>query len=134
MAPKALMPSIDTMQLPIPLHAPVHPPKVELSAGAAFSVIREPKSKYLLHSVPQLISCCEAVTVPCPIPDLVIVSRNVSRVNKAPTVLFPSIDTMQLPVPVHAPVHPAKKEWAAGVAVRVTLVPPLKLVLQSAPQ
>ena len=38
----------------------------------------------------------------------------------------PFIDTMQLPVPVHAPDHPTNTEPAAGVAVTVVL--PLELV------
>jgi hypothetical protein len=38
--------------------------------------------------------------------------------------------TLQVPVPVHAPLQPAKVDPAAAVAVRVTTVPLLKFALQ----
>ena len=40
------------------------------------------------------------------------------------------IVTVQLPVPVQAPLHPAKLEPGAALAARVTPVPPAKLALQ----
>src|SRR2546425_11740468 len=40
----------------------------------------------------------------------------------------------QLPVPVQAPLQPAKVDPEAGVAVRVTIVPLLKFALQVAGQ
>ena len=42
--------------------------------------------------------------------------------------------TWQEPVPVQAPLQPAKAEPAAGAWLRVTTVPELKLALQVAPQ
>jgi hypothetical protein len=54
--------------------------------------------------------------------------------NVAVTDLAVSIVTTQLPVPVQAPDHPAKRESAEGVAVRVTVVPVLKSKEQVAPQ
>jgi hypothetical protein len=33
------------------------------------------------------------------------------------------METVHVPVPLHEPLHPAKVEPLAGVAVRVTLVP-----------
>jgi hypothetical protein len=33
------------------------------------------------------------------------------------------METVHVPVPLHAPLHPAKLEPLAGVAVRVTFVP-----------
>jgi hypothetical protein len=42
--------------------------------------------------------------------------------------------TVQAPVPVQSPLQPAKVEPAAGVAVRVTLVPLLKEALHVLPQ
>jgi hypothetical protein len=42
--------------------------------------------------------------------------------------------TVQAPVPVQAPLQPVKVAPVAGVAVRATLVPPVKLALQVAPQ
>jgi hypothetical protein len=42
--------------------------------------------------------------------------------------------TVHAAVPVQAPVHPAKEEPAAAVAVRVTAVPLGKLAVQVEPQ
>ena len=42
--------------------------------------------------------------------------------------------TWQVPVPVQSPLQPEKVEPTAGVAVRVTKVPELKLAEQVAPQ
>ena len=43
--------------------------------------------------------------------------------NVAVTLLSDVIDTVHVPVPVHAPLHPAKVEPAAGVAVKVAVAP-----------
>ena len=43
--------------------------------------------------------------------------------NVAVTATFASRVTVQVPVPAHAPLQPAKVEPAAGVAVKVMLVP-----------
>jgi hypothetical protein len=43
--------------------------------------------------------------------------------NVATTFRASVIATVQLPVPVHAPLHPAKVEPVRGVAVNVTFVP-----------
>ena len=74
---------------------------------------------------PQLTPPGELVTEPDPFPDFVTASENESFIKVAPTVLFPSINTEQVPVPVQAPVHPAKTEPAAGVGVSVIVLPPL---------
>jgi hypothetical protein len=42
--------------------------------------------------------------------------------------------TAQLPVPVQPPLQPVKVLPVAGLAVRITLVPPIKLALQLLPQ
>ena len=118
-----LMLSIVTIQLPVPVHAPLHPANEELAAGVAVRVTVVPFKKLVWQLAPQLIAAGELVTVPEPVPDFDIVSANESMVKRAPTVLFPSIATVQLPVPVHAPLHPANKKPAAGVALSVTLVP-----------
>ena len=54
--------------------------------------------------------------------------------NVAVTFFAAFIDTVQAPVPVHAPVHPTKLEPVAGVGVSVTVVPSLKSLEQVAPQ
>jgi hypothetical protein len=41
----------------------------------------------------------------------------------AVTDLAESMVTIQLPIPVQAPLHPEKVDPASGVAVRVTVVP-----------
>lgn len=41
---------------------------------------------------------------------------------------------MHVPVPVHAPVHPAKTELVPALAVNVTVVPAAKLALHVCPQ
>jgi hypothetical protein len=50
-------------------------------------------------------------------------------VNAADTLSVALIVTVQLPVPVQAPLQPIKLRPWAGVAVNVTCVPPLKLAL-----
>ena len=56
-----------------------------------------------------------------------------TRVKVAVTDLAAVIGTMQVPVPVQAPVHPVKVEVASGVAVRVTEVPESKEAEQVEP-
>jgi hypothetical protein len=65
-----------------------------------------------------------AVTTPVPLPDRVIASDHLRRLNSAPTVRAALIDTVQVVVePLHAPDHPPNSEFASGVAVRVTAAP-----------
>lgn len=63
------------------------------------------------------------VTVPLPVPALFTVTVEVSRLNVAVTVCAADIVTVQLPRPLHAPLHPVKAEPTAELAVRVTIVP-----------
>ena len=74
----------------------------------------------------------ELLTVP-PIPELTV-RPNCSIVNVAVTDLGPSTVMFAVPVPVASPLQPVKSEWAAGVAVKVTLAPFSKLLKQFAPQ
>jgi len=67
----------------------------------------------------------ELVTVPAPVPDLATVRANVCMLKVAVTDLAELMLTTQLPVPVHAPLQPAKVEPEAAVAVSVTEVPAL---------
>ena len=63
------------------------------------------------------------VTRPTPVPALDTVNANVGRLNVAVTDFAASTVTTQLPVPVQAPLQPAKTEGAVGAAVNVTTVP-----------
>jgi hypothetical protein len=58
---------IVTMQVPVPLHAPPQPLKVQLLAGAAVSVTGVPGAKLALQVVGQSIPPGELVTVPLPV-------------------------------------------------------------------
>ncbi len=71
--------------------------------------------------MPQLIPVGEELTVP--LPALVTVRPKVLRLKVAVTDRAASIVTIQVPVPEHAPLQPAKTESADGMAVRVTRVP-----------
>ena len=55
-------------------------------------------------------------------------------VKVAVTAALPVKVTLQVPVPVHAPDHPANVELLLGAAVSVTMVPLVKLALHIAPQ
>lgn len=44
------------------------------------------------------------------------------------------IVTVHVPVPLHAPLHPAKVALPEGAADRVTIVPAFTLALHAAPQ
>ena len=70
---------------------------------------------------PQLIPAGALMTVP--LPALLTVSAKVWVVKVAVTVVAALMLTVQVPVPVHAPLQPLKVEPAAGVAVSVTTVP-----------
>ena len=65
------------------------------------------------------------MTVPAPVPFLATVSAKLAVVllNVAVTLRACVIDTVQVPVPVHAPLQPANVEPLAAAAVSVTLVP-----------
>ncbi len=64
-----------------------------------------------------------APTVPLPVPTWFIVRVVCTRLNVAVADLFPSMVTLQEPVPEQAPDHPLKVEPVFGVAVKVTTVP-----------
>jgi hypothetical protein len=63
-----------TLQVDVPLQAPVQPAKVELGAGAAVSVTAVPAAKPATQAVPQLIPAGLLVTLPVPVPEAVTVS------------------------------------------------------------
>ena len=63
-----------TVQLPVPVQAPLQPVKVLPVTGVAVSVTLAPLVKDALHVVPQLIPAGALLTVPVPVPLLLIVN------------------------------------------------------------
>jgi hypothetical protein len=112
-----------TTQEPVPVHAPLHPAKVDPAAAVAVRVTEVPLLKLAEQVVPQLMPAGELVTVPVPAPAFVSVRLKVCNVNVAVTDCAALMVTTQEAVPVHAPLHPVKTEPADGVAVSVTDVP-----------
>ena len=72
---------------------------------------------------PQEMPAGALVTVPLPVPALLSVSAKVWAVKVAVTERAAVMLTVQVLVPVHAPLQPLKVEPAAGVAVNVTAMP-----------
>jgi hypothetical protein len=112
-----------TVHVPVPEHAPDQPAKLEPVSGVAVRVTLVPASKNAAHVGSQWMPSGLLVTVPDPVPAFVTVSVYWSFVNVALTLLAASIVTLHVPVPEHAPVHPANVDIASGVAVSVTTVP-----------
>jgi hypothetical protein len=123
-----------TVQLLVPVHAPLQPANAERFAGVAFNVTTVPPLKAALHVLPQLMPVGLELTVPEPVPVVLTVSATVCRVNAAVTLWAWLMLTVHDPAPVQAPLQPVKVEPASGIASRVTLVPLAKLALQAVPQ
>ena len=120
---------IDTVQAPVPVHAPLQPANVEPLAAAAVSVTEVPLAKFALQVAPQLMPAGDEVTVPVPVPAFVTLSANVvaELLKVAVTERAAVIDTVQAPVPVQAPLQPANVEPLAAAGVSVTDAPLAKL-------
>src|SRR6266545_3810206 len=113
-----------TVQVPVPVQAPLHPWKDEPDTGVAVSVTVAPPSKDDEHAAPQLIPAGELDTVPEPEPVFVTVRVCVVNVNVAVTDCAAVIVTWHVPVPEQPPpLQPVKVEPAAAVAASVTTVP-----------
>jgi hypothetical protein len=112
-----------TTQLPVPLQAPLHPAKLQPAAGVSVSITVVPLSNVVEQVPGQAIPEGLLVTLPLPV---IVTFKGKIRLNVAVTDSAPLIVTTQLPVPMQAPPHPAKREPAAGVAVSVTIVPTLR--------
>lgn len=123
-----------TAQVPVPLQAPLQPAKTERLDGVAFNVTTVPPLKAALHALPQLIPAGLELTVPVPVPALLVASVTLCSVNVAVTFWACPRLTVQDPAPLQAPPQPAKVEPASGIASRVTTVPVAKLALHVVPQ
>lgn len=126
---------IVTVHVPVPEHPPpLHPPNVAAPVGAAVKVTVVPWPYTSLQSAPHEMPAGDEVTVPEPVPDFVVVNVYVFSVNAAFTLAAAVIDTVQVPVPVQAPLQPENVEPADGDTVSVTLVPWVYDAEQVAPQ
>jgi hypothetical protein len=125
-----------TMHVPVPAHGAPQPVKVEPAAGVAINVICVPLAKLAEHAAPQLIPAGALVTVPVPVPAFVTVKVKLPALgaNVAVTPIAIEVVTTQVPVPEQGAPQPVNVEPAAGVAVKVTCVPLLKLAEQVGPQ
>jgi hypothetical protein len=113
---------------------PLQPAKADPASGIAVSVTTCPEANGALHIAPQSIPAGFDVTVPDPVPVLLIVSvLGGIRLNVA--VQLRSADKVRLPsLQSASPVQPAKREPDAGVAVSVTPCPEVNEAPQVAPQ
>ena len=124
-----------TEQVPVPEQAPPQPAKKEPAAGVAVRVRTEPGVTDCEHVAPQLMPAGVLVTVPVPVPFLATESvTGPVRLNIAVTDVAALTVTTHVPVPEQAPLQPAKKEPAAGVAVSVRAVPGATVCEHVAPQ
>lgn len=127
---------IEVVQVPVPVHAPLQPTNVEPLAAAAVSVTEVPLAKLAVHVAPQLMPAGDEVTVPEPVPAFVTDNANVvaELLNVAVTARAAVIDTVQAPVPVHAPDQPANVEPELAAGVSVTDEPLEKFAVHVEPQ
>ena len=110
------------------------PRKCDPVAATAISATVEPKTNGELHRSPQSIPAGALVTVPRPVPVLVTTIGKLSSSKTAVTVAAAVSETVQLPLPVQAPVQALNLEPAAGCGLSVTLVFQSKAALQVVPQ
>ena len=107
-----------TTQALAPLHPPpLHPTKDEFAPAVAVRVTAVPEAKFALQVCPQFMPEGVLVTVPWPVKATVSTGEVLKlAITEALCIRV----TWQAPVPLQAPDHPAKKEFAAGDAVSVT--------------
>jgi len=124
------------VQVVVPVQAPDHPPKLDPALGVAVKVTEVPLLKTALQVAPQLMPAGLLVTVPLPFPERATVSEGDedAEAKAAVTLAFAVKSTLHVPVPLHAPLQPAKVEFAAGVAVSVTVLPELNVAWHVVPQ
>jgi hypothetical protein len=113
---------METVQAPLPLHAPLQPAKTEFAMGTAVRVTLALMLYDSEQSAPQSIPAGLLETIPVPVPALLTDKVNDLRVKLAVTSLIASMVTEQVPVPLQAPLQPVNIESEEGEAVRVTTV------------
>ena len=119
----------------MPVQDPDQPRKMFEPFGVAVRVTVVPPAKDLVQKFEQLGAAGLNETVPLPERvNSIVTSNGAAAANPADTLAAAVIVTTQLPVPVHAPDQPVKVELPVGVAVRVTVVPWVKVSEQSVPQ
>jgi hypothetical protein len=126
--------------VPVVQPEPDQPAKVEPAAGMAVKVTELPLLKVAEQMLPQLIPVGLLVTVPFPVPLLVTALTTFTEsvncwgelLNVAVQVKLALMATV--PVVQPEPDQPAKVEPAAGMAVKVTELPLLKVAEQMLPQ
>jgi hypothetical protein len=123
--------SVTVQVVPAPLQPPPdQPTNAELVPAVAVRVTEVPVEKPALQVAPQLMPAGVLATAPVPLPFTATVSIG-EELKLAVTEVFCVSDKVQTLVPLQPPDQPAKKEFAAGVAVSVTLVPLEKLAEQA---
>jgi hypothetical protein len=127
-----------TLQAPVPEQPPPdHPPNVDPEFAVAVRATTVPLAKLAEHVEPQLMPAGELLTDPVPLPDnstdscgpLVVAVLNVAVTDVAADAMM-----LHVPVPLHAPDHPANVDPLLGVAASVMAVPAMKLALHVWPQ
>ena len=122
-------------QVPVPLQPPpLHPVYVDPVVAAAVRVTVVPTFTTCEQTVPQEIPV-GLVTVPVPVPALLIVRRAERGWNVAVTVVAPVRVTVHCaPRTVPQPLQLAREELESGAAVSTTDAPLVKLAEHVAPQ
>jgi hypothetical protein len=110
-------------QVPVPVQPPLQPANVDPLAGVAVNVTDVPAKYVALHVGPQLIPAGLLLTLPLPVPVRFTEIVLGFAVNVAVTLAEALPPSVQLPVPVHPPLHPANVDPLAAAAVKVTDVP-----------
>lgn len=127
----ALTASTVTVQVPVPEQPlPDQPVNVDPAAAAAVKVTEVPLVNGALQVGPQLMPAGFDVTVPAPLPVLVIDKPKLNNEKSAVTVWSLFIVIVQGLMPLQPPPdQPVKTELGLGVKDRVTTAPSLKVAL-----
>ena len=102
---------IVTVQVPVPVQAPLQPKKTDPPAGDAVKVTLEPVAKLVLHVAPQLMPAGALETMPVPVTTVATFSTKLpGAVQFPPTVPVPLIRKVSVAA------HPALMLKEVGVA------------------